>query len=99
MYDCRFKKAKTVKGILYRNQKTGDLEQYCSHYYIIFPVYEIQINYHAGFIPLNEQKLDKFEGICQDCGDVIMIGADCVVGSREEFDKKIEGVLKEKELE
>ena len=96
MYHYAFQKAKDLKGRYYRDQKTGDLINYCPHIWLIYPQFEKTTEKHADFIPENCNRFRQFQGICQFCGEVIHIYADDVVKDAEEFEKRIDEILKEK---
>jgi len=96
MYHAEFLNRKDYKGRRYRDDN-GNPKQYCSHSWLIYPVFETVEEYHAKFIPQSKQQFSKFEGICQFCGEVIWIIAEDVVADREEFDKRVKEILEEKE--
>lgn len=97
MYDSRFVNAKNTNGKLYRNKKTGDLQEYCMHSWLIYPVFEENTEYCANFIPEQCNRFKHFTGVCQFCGEVIYIHAEDVLANEEEYHKKVSEILKENE--
>jgi hypothetical protein len=97
MYHPDFIEAKENNGRLYRDDK-GNPTHPCLHIWLIYPVFEHIENYHAGFIPEKGEKFAKFEGICVECGEYLVIFNDNVVANNEVFEEKIKEILEEKGL-
>lgn len=95
MYDARFLHAKNSQGRPYRDEKTGNLVEYCCHLFVIHPVFGIDSDSHAEFIPLERKTFESFEGTCQLCGDALFVHAENVVKDFEAADKILESSLKE----
>lgn len=98
MYDASFINVKNSQGKLYRDKKTGDFLQHCMHSWIICPEFEYVEEFHANFIPEECKRFNGFTGICQICGEVIRINADNVVGNEDDFEKRIEEILKRRSV-
>lgn len=96
MYDARFLNAKNIKGELYRDPTSGSLINYCNHFWMIYPEYECNTEYHSNFIPEECNRFSKFIGICRICGEVIFINRDNIFSSEEKFEEEIDKLLKEK---
>ncbi|MGD2071962.1 MAG: hypothetical protein PVG65_00525 [Candidatus Thorarchaeota archaeon] len=95
MYHSDFQKAKNSQGKYYRDQKTGDLKEYCMHLFVIYPKYSHTTEYYADFIPESCKRFDGFEGVCQCCGEVLIISAEDVVNNRDEMEKILQQSLKD----
>ena len=93
-YDGRFINAKNFKSKPYRNKNTGDLIEYCSHCYVIYPRFGSDNDYHADFIPLEKSTFEGFNGVCKECGEVIHIYPENVVKNEEEQERILEESLK-----
>jgi len=94
MYHAEFINAKNCKGELYRDKNTGDLIIYCPHSYIIKPRFENRDESIANKFSYLVRTFNGFEGICIDCGDIILIHSEDVVDDKT-FDKRIEERVKE----
>lgn len=88
-YDSRFDKAVNLQGKPYRDPVTHNLIEYCMHLYIVYPDFETENDYHAGFIPLERKILVGLRGTCQTCGDIIFIQAQDVVKDAEQMDQEL----------
>lgn len=94
-YHGRFKNAKNFQGKLYRDQKTGNLIEYCMHIFIVYPRFGSGVEYHANFIPLEKKTFKGFTGVCQECGEFIHIDAENVVEDETVQEKKLDEALEE----
>ena len=94
MYHSDFSNAKNFHGKNYRDRNTGDLVEYCSHVFMIYPKWRNDTDYHAGFIPEDKKAFDGFEGVCRHCGEVIMINSDNVF-SEEDYNKEVQEIVTE----
>ncbi len=93
-YDERFKHAKTRNGKPYRDERTGNLIEYCFHRFIVYPEFGSEDEFHAKFIPLERKTFEGFEGTCQFCGEIIYIDAENVVKDSETQDKILRNSFK-----
>lgn len=94
-YDARFLYAKNLRGKLYRDEKTGNLIEYCGHIFVVYPRFGVESDSHAKFIPLERKTFEGFEGTCQSCGDILFVSAVDVVKDYEAANKVLESALKE----
>lgn len=99
MYHGGFQKAKNFKGKLYRNQQTGDMEQYCEHSYLLTPEFEFVDEHIAdGAFSYSRKIFTGFEGTCKLCGEVLHISSENVL-SETDYAKKVEERVVEIEKE
>ena len=94
MYHAGFINAKDYNGRLYREKITGNSLAYCSHSYIIKPRFEDRDKTIANEFSYPVKTFDGFKGICEYCGEVILIRSEDVIDD-ETFDKRIDERVKE----
>lgn len=93
MYDSRFIHAKTPGGKLYRDEQTGNRVEYCLHSFVVHPLFGVESDFHAEFIPLERKTFEGFEGTCLHCGDALFVRAENVVKDYNAASKVLEKAL------
>jgi len=94
MYDIRFVDAKNHKGKLLRDKKTGNLLEYCPHIYITKPTFD-ECEEVASGLYYSRKIFTGLQGVCQICGDVLIISANNMANDEEEYGKMVEEAVKE----
>jgi len=94
MYDSRFLHARASNGKLYRDERTGNRVEHCLHSFVVHPLFAVESDSHAEFIPLERKTFEGFEGTCQLCGDALIIHGENVLKDFSAVDKVLEKTLK-----
>jgi hypothetical protein len=94
MYHREFIKARNINGKQYRDEKSGNLVEYCSHSYMLKPQWVDITEMHEEFIPQNKKAFDGFVGICVFCGDITHIQPENVL-SEERYEKELNRLVLE----
>ena len=87
MYDGRFVDAEDYSGKRYRDPMTGNLVNYCTHLYKFYPIYITKETHYAGIIKETSRRLDCLEGICCECGEVIVVPRNAIYASRDDVEE------------
>ena len=94
MYHAEFVNAKNYKGELYRDKDTGNHIVYCGDSYTIKPKFKNRDEFIAGEFSYLVKTFDGFEGVCEYCGNVILVLSENVVDDKT-FDKRMAERVKE----